>query len=60
VDGHHRVEQEREVNTLGLDGKFERLSVALEGPGAFGGGDGDIGFVSTIEEAVFSVPSGVL
>jgi hypothetical protein len=53
VDGHHRVEQKREVDTLGLDGKFERLPVALEGPGALGGGDGDVGFVSTIEEPVF-------
>ena len=32
--------------------EFERLPVALEGPGALGGGDGDVGFVSAIEEAV--------
>ena len=51
VDGHHRVEQEGEVNALGLDGELERLAVAVEGPGALGGGEGDVGFVGAVEEA---------
>ncbi len=35
VDRHHRVEQESEVDALGLDGKLEVLAVAVERPGAF-------------------------
>ena len=40
VDGHHRVEQEREVDALGLDGELEGRAVAVEGPRAFLRGDG--------------------
>ena len=35
VDGHHRVEEEGQVDALGLDGELEVLAVAIEGPGAF-------------------------
>jgi hypothetical protein len=59
VDGHHRVEEEGEVDALGLDGQLERLSVAIEGPGTFDGGDGDVGFVGAIEETVFEFASRV-
>ena len=52
VDRHHRVEQEREVDALGLDGELERRAVAVEGPGALGGGEADVGLVGAIEQAV--------
>ncbi len=50
VDGHHRVEQKGEINALGLDGELERLAIAIERPGTLGGGNGDVGFISPIEQ----------
>ena len=41
VDRHHGVEEEGEVDALGFDGELEGGPVAIEGPRAFGGGDGD-------------------
>jgi hypothetical protein len=52
VDGHHRVEEECEVDALGLDRELERLAVAVEGPGALGGGEGDRGLVGPPEQAI--------
>ena len=50
VDRHHRVEQEREVDALGLAGELERRPVAVEGPGAFNRRDADARFVGPAEK----------
>ena len=53
VDRHHRVEQEREVDPLGLAGELERGAVAVEGPGAFGRGEADRLLVGAREQPLF-------
>ncbi len=50
MDGHHRVEQEGQVNPLGLAGELERGRVAVEGPGPLGDGDGDRRLVAVAEK----------
>ena len=41
VDRHHRVEEEGEVDALGLAGELERCTVTVEGPRAFGRREAD-------------------
>ena len=41
MDGHHRVEQEGEVDPLGFARELECGGIAVEGPGAFGRGEGN-------------------
>ena len=60
VDGHHRVEQEREVDPLGFAGELERGGVAVEGPGAFGRGRRDGGLVGSAEQPLFERSIGQL
>jgi len=38
VDGHHRVEQESQINALGFNDQFEGLAIAFEGPWTLGDG----------------------
>ena len=45
VDRHHRVEQVREVDAVGLGGELEVLAGGIEGPGAAGLGQGQLGLV---------------
>ena len=60
MDGHHRVEQEREVDPLGLAGELERGGVAVEGPGAFGRGEGDRRLVGSPEQPLLQGSVGQL
>ena len=50
VDRHHRVEQESEVDPLRFAGQLKGGRVTVEGPGAFGRGLGDRGFVGRAEK----------
>jgi hypothetical protein len=52
--GHHRVKQERQVNTLGFDCKLEVLTVTVEGPWALHGGDTYVRFVRAPKQSVFN------
>ena len=60
VDGHHRVEQEREVDALGLEGELEVVAVAVEGPRAFGRGEADGRLVGAAEQPLFDRSLGSL
>ena len=46
---HHRVEEEGEVDTLGLAGKLKRRAIPVEGKGTFDGGCTDGCFVGAAE-----------
>jgi hypothetical protein len=52
VDGHHRVEHEREIDSLGLAGELKGGTVTVERPGPFTRSDGNAGFVSCVEKAL--------
>ena len=56
MDGHHGVEEEGEVDTLGLNCELEVLAVAIEGPRTLLGGQRDAGLVGPPEQAVLSSP----
>jgi hypothetical protein len=49
---HHRVEEEGEFYALSFDRQLERISVAVERPGALSSGMRDVLFVVAPEEAV--------
>ena len=51
VDGHHRVEQECEVDPLGFARELERGAVAIERKWAFNSGDVDRVLVGASQEA---------
>ena len=59
VDRHHRVEQKREVDALGLAGQLERRAVAVEGPRAFDRGDVMLASSARPSSRSLIVPSGV-
>jgi hypothetical protein len=50
VDRHHRVELEREIDPLGLDGKLEVGAVAVERSRPLHGPDADVGLVGGGEQ----------
>jgi len=52
VDGHHRVEQEGQVDPLRLTGELEGVGIAVESPGPFGHGRGDAGRVVVISSHI--------
>ena len=52
VDRHHRVEQEREVDALGLAGELEGGAVAVEGERAFGRREADRLLIDAREQSL--------
>jgi hypothetical protein len=60
VDCHHRVEQEREVDSLRLAGQLERGRVAVEGPGPRDRRRGNRRLVVLAEEPLLECPVGQL
>ena len=53
VDGHHRIEEERQIDPLGLAGELERLAISVKRPGPFHGRDAQVGFVGQSEQPFF-------
>ena len=60
VDGHHRVEQEREIDPLRLARELECGRVPVEGPRTLGGGGGDRRLVGSAEQPLLEGPVGQL
>jgi hypothetical protein len=52
VNGHNRIKQKSQVNTLGLYCKLERITVPVERPGAFLYGSGYAAFVGTAKQPI--------
>lgn len=52
VDRYHGIEEEREIDPLCFDRELERISVAIEGPGALRSGDTDVRLIGTVEQPI--------
>ena len=59
VNGHHRVEQEGQIDSLGFDRQFEGLAVAVEGPGPLFGREREVGFVGPTQQSLFERAVGI-
>ena len=52
VDRHHGVEEEGQVDALGLDHQLEVLAIALERPRTLGDRLADASFIGAVEETL--------
>ncbi len=52
VDRHHRIEEEGQVDALGLDGELEVRAVTVEGPRPLQRRDTDAGLIAASKKAI--------